>query len=128
MDRGTVFFIGRVEEVVGYKTKIKIYDEYREGLEGLEEHNKIIIIFWFHKNDNLKGRSILKVFPRGDKKRKMRGVFATRSPMRPNPIGITIVDLLKVEKDHIVVKNLDALPGSPIIDIKPAKKGEIEKI
>ena len=128
MDRGTVFFIGRVDEVKGKLSKITIFNEFLPGLHGLKVGEKIIILYWFHKRDNLKERNVLMVHPKGDPRNPMRGVFSTRSPSRPNPIGLTIVEIEEIKENTITVRGLDALPGSPIIDIKPAKENEIKKI
>ena len=128
MDRGTIFFIGRVEEVKGEISKITIFNEFLQGIEGLKKGEKIIVLYWFHKRDNLKERNVLRVHPRGDPKNPPRGVFSTRSPSRPNPIGLTIVKIEEIKENTLIVRGLDALPGSPIIDIKPAKENEIKKI
>ncbi|MGQ4892708.1 MAG: tRNA (N6-threonylcarbamoyladenosine(37)-N6)-methyltransferase TrmO [Candidatus Njordarchaeia archaeon] len=121
---GVVFFIGIVEEVNGEISKIKIYEEYKDGLEGIENYKKILILYWFHKRDDYRNRQTLKVHPKGDKTSPMRGVFATRSPSRPNPIGVTPVELVGIEGNILYVKGLDAYPGSPIVDIKPIKRKE----
>jgi len=90
-----------------------------DGLDGLKEHSHAFIIFWFHKNDNLRNRKILKVRPKKREDMPLVGVFATRSPVRPNPIGLTLVEIVDVRNNLIIVKNLDAFPGTPILDIKP---------
>jgi len=97
--------------------KITVYPEYAEGLDGIEELDYIYILYWMNRlseND----RKILKVHPRGDVNKPLRGVFSLRSPMRPNPIGLTRVKLVKREGNILYVKGLDALPESPVIDIK----------
>lgn len=83
-----------------------------QALEDLEGFTKIWLIYWFHKNSHWKPKVIT---PRGSK----RGVFATRSPHRPNPIGISAVDLLAVEGRTIHVGKCDLLDSTPILDIKP---------
>ncbi len=128
MDRGTVFFIGRVEEVKGEISKIIIFNEFSQGLEGLKKGDRILVLYWFHKRDNLKERNVLKVHPRGNPNNPPRGIFSTRSPSRPNPIGLTAVIIEDIKGNTLIVRGLDALPGSPIIDIKPAKESEIKKI
>ena len=97
--------------------KIMVYPEYAEGLDGIEELDYIYVLYWMNRlseND----RKILKVHPRGDVNKPLRGVFSLRSPMRPNPIGLTRVKLLKRKGNILYVKGLDALPKSPVIDIK----------
>ncbi len=108
---------------VAYKTdenkvmRIEIYAEYVEALEGIEKLSYIDVLYWMHKLTE-KDRRKLKVHPRGDLSKPLTGVFATRSPMRPNPIGLTRVRLLRRERNVLFVEGLDALDGSPIIDIK----------
>jgi len=79
----------------------------------------LIILYWIHLRDNEKERSVLQVIPRGRANGVKVGVFACRSPSRPNPIGLCVVKLMKVEDCVLTVKGLDAFKGSPIIDIKP---------
>ncbi|HOO53777.1 MAG TPA: tRNA (N6-threonylcarbamoyladenosine(37)-N6)-methyltransferase TrmO [Methanothrix sp.] len=73
----------------------------------------LILLYWLDRAD----RSMLKAFPPYD--RKEHGVFATRSPNRPNPIGVGIVELLEVSGGKLKVRGLDAMEGTPLIDIKP---------
>lgn len=86
-----------------------------EGLEGLSVGQEIIILTWFH----LSSRDILKLHPRWDKNNPLTGVFSTRSPDRPNPIGLHPVTILKISGNRIQVSNLEAVNGTPVIDIKP---------
>ena len=86
-----------------------------EGLEGIAAGNEIILITWFHKAR----RDILKVHPRGDKNRPLTGVFATRSPDRPNPLGLHRVTVLEVTGNRLRVRPIEAVDGTPVIDIKP---------
>jgi L-fuculose-phosphate aldolase len=87
-----------------------------EGLQGLAPGSKVLVIFNFHLAE---GYELLQ-HPRGDKSRPRRGVFALRSPYRPNRIGITEVELLTIENNILGVRGLDALNGTPVLDIKPA--------
>ena len=80
----------------------------------MEEGNKIVILYWMH----LAERDMLQVHPRGDRTRPMRGVFSTRSPQRPNPISIQTVEVTRVRGTVIDVVGLDAVDGTPLIDIK----------
>ncbi|ADP76913.1 protein of unknown function UPF0066 [Methanothermus fervidus DSM 2088] len=89
------------------KSIIKIFKKYRDGLKGIEKYKYLIVLYWMDRGN----RDVLVV--------KRGGVFATRSPDRPNPIGMCLVKLEKVEGNKLIVKWLDALNGSPIIDIKP---------
>ncbi len=87
-----------------------------EGLQGVTPGSMVLVIFNFHLAE---GYELLQ-HPRGDKSRPKRGVFALRSPYRPNHIGITEVELLAVEKNVLSVRGLDAINGTPVLDIKPA--------
>ena len=88
-----------------------------EGLQGVEPGQRIEVVFVFHRSD---GYDLMQ-HPRGDRDRPCRGVFALRSPSRPNPIGVTTVDLLAIEGNVLVVRGLDALDGTPVLDLKPAQ-------
>jgi tRNA-Thr(GGU) m(6)t(6)A37 methyltransferase TsaA len=86
------------------------------GLTGLNVGDKVLVVFYFHQS---KGYDLLQ-HPRGDQSRSKRGVFTLRSPKRPNPIGISEVELLEVKDNILTVRGLDALNGSPVLDLKPA--------
>jgi tRNA-Thr(GGU) m(6)t(6)A37 methyltransferase TsaA len=93
---------------------LEIFPEHAEGLDGLEPGASLIVLFAFHKA----GYSHLKVTPPGET--EPRGVFASRSPHRPNPIGMTVVRLTAREGNVLKVTGLDMVEGTPILDIKPA--------
>jgi tRNA (adenine37-N6)-methyltransferase len=116
---GVVNFIGIVEKVEGDLSTILIHPKYALGLDGLDAYKRLIIIYWLHKGDNPTQRSTLRVIPRRHGATEERGVFSTHSPHRPNPIGLTIIDLVKIEGNRLTVEGLDAFEGSPIVDIKP---------
>ncbi|RLE08424.1 tRNA (N6-threonylcarbamoyladenosine(37)-N6)-methyltransferase TrmO [Candidatus Aerophobetes bacterium] len=97
--------------------RIEIYPRYAKGLDGIERLKKIYVLYWMHRL-NEEDRKTLRAHPRGNKASPLTGVFALRSPMRPNPIGLTCVELVKRENNNLFVKGLDALDGSPVIDIK----------
>jgi tRNA-Thr(GGU) m(6)t(6)A37 methyltransferase TsaA len=86
-----------------------------EGLEGIAAGNEIVLITWFHKAH----RDILKLHPRRDKNIPLTGVFATRSPDRPNPLGLHRVTVLEIDGNRLKVGPLEAIEGTPIVDIKP---------
>ncbi len=117
-NKGEVKFIGVVESS-GELSRVKIFPEFCVGLEGLNNFSHITILYWFHLRDNEKERRTLRVVPRRHTRNVKVGVFACRSPSRPNPIGLCVAKLAKVEDCILTVKGLDALEGSPIIDIKP---------
>ncbi len=95
---------------------IEVNPAVAEGLEGILAGDEIILITWFHKAS----REILKVHPRWDKTLPLTGVFATRSPDRPNPLGLHRVKALEVAENKIKVGPLEAIDGTPVVDIKPA--------
>jgi len=103
---------------------IKILPGLQAGLEGIEHFETLWILFWLH-NLPEETRHVLLVHPRGDRSKPLRGVFATHSPIRPNPIGISQVTLIKKDANRLLVQGLDAHIGSPVIDIKSGqRKGE----
>ncbi len=103
---------------------IEVFEEHLEALKGIEENSHVVIFFWLHESD----RSVKQVYPMGDESNPLTGVFATRAPVRPNPIGSTVCRLEKREGDELYVKGLDALDDTPVIDIKPyTSKFKIEE-
>jgi tRNA-Thr(GGU) m(6)t(6)A37 methyltransferase TsaA len=86
-----------------------------EGLDGIEAGDKIIVITWFHQAQ----RDILKLHPRGDETIPLTGVFATRSPDRPNPLGLHRVTVLEIDGNSLKVGPIEAIDGTPVVDIKP---------
>ncbi|MFW9987548.1 MAG: tRNA (N6-threonylcarbamoyladenosine(37)-N6)-methyltransferase TrmO [Candidatus Odinarchaeota archaeon] len=99
-------------------SEIIINEEYIECLDGIEDFSHLVIIYWTHKTPE-EARQIKKVHPAGQKKMPIKGIFATRSPVRPNPIGIISVKLIERNKNILIVEGLDAINKTPIIDIKP---------
>jgi tRNA-Thr(GGU) m(6)t(6)A37 methyltransferase TsaA len=95
---------------------IEVAPEYRAGLAGLSPGDAALVFTWLHLAD----RDVLTVHPRGDLARPEVGVFATRSPSRPNPIGLHLVRIARVTPDgHVEVDALEAVDGTPVLDIKP---------
>ena len=111
----------------GTAAEIVVFPEYAEGLEGIEGRvrgtagtgGKIIVVCWMHLAD----RERRKVHPRGQEDRPERGVFATRSPHRPNPVSLHTVELIGIEGTVLRVRGMDAIDGTPVIDIKPHSPG-----
>ena len=116
--KGELRFIGVVESS-GELSMVKIFPEFCVGLQGLNNFSHITILYWFHLRDNEEERRTLQVVPRRHLGAPQVGVFASRSPSRPNPLGLCVVELVKIQDCTLVVRGLDALEGSPIIDIKP---------
>ena len=98
---------------------IEIHEDFSDGLVGLEQFSHIVVLTWFHKNDTPENREILKVHPRGDKSNPLTGVFATRSPVRPNLISLNTCKMLGIHDNIIQIEDIDAFDGTPVIDIKP---------
>jgi tRNA-Thr(GGU) m(6)t(6)A37 methyltransferase TsaA len=103
----------------GDKTRLVINEAYKDGLLGLEGFSHVYVYFWFDKNDTHDKRAILRVHPMGNQSNPLTGVFATRSPVRPNLIGMTLVKVLAVSGSTVEVDWIDALDNTPIVDIKP---------
>jgi tRNA (adenine37-N6)-methyltransferase len=99
-------------------SQIILRDELVEALDGVDGFSHLFVLFWLHEVSNQQ-RMIMKVHPRGRMDMPLLGVFATRTNLRPNPIGLTLVELLKVEGNTLTVRGLDAFDGTPILDIKP---------
>ena len=118
-DKGVLKFIGVTEKVDGEVAKVRIFPEFREGLAGLSGYSHIIILYWLHLRDNDENRRILRVIPKKHSGAPEIGVFACRSPSRPNPIGFCVSELLRIEDCTLIVRELDAIEGTPIVDIKP---------
>ena len=97
----------------GIEGTVDVYPEFREGLSDLEGFSHIILLYYFHRSEGFK----LRVVPFLDI--RPRGLFATRAPRRPNPIGVSVVRLLGVEDGILRIENVDILDGTPLLDIKP---------
>jgi len=95
-----------------------IDERYREGLTGITAGNRIVVIFYFHKSKRFTPEYLTQ-YPHGDVSRGKRGVFDIASPVRPNPIGMSILTVIDINDTVISVKGLDMLDGTPILDIKP---------
>jgi len=110
--------IGQVERE-GESVHLRIFDQYRDGLLGLDGYSHIFVLYWFDRNDTPDKRRILRVHPRGNQANPLTGVFACRSPARPNLVGLTLCKVLSVADGMVRVDKIDAIDGSPIVDIKP---------
>jgi len=118
--------IGRVERDEGGRgsspeslsarpARILLDPSLTDGLLGLEPGSDVVVLYYLHCSTGYE----LQVHPRGNPDRPLRGVFATRSPRRPNPIGVTTARVRRIEGNVIEVVGLDALDGSPVLDLKP---------
>lgn len=86
-----------------------------EALEGIRPGDEVIVLTWLDRAS----RDVLRVHPRSDPSRPEQGVFATRSPDRPNPIGLHPVEVVSIDGNRVLVRNLEAVDGTPIVDLKP---------
>jgi len=92
---------------------VEVYKEYAEGLKDLDGFSHIILLYVFHKSTGYE----LQVRPFLDN--KLHGLFSTRAPRRPNPVGLTVVKLKSVEENKLHIQGVDILDGTPLLDIKP---------
>lgn len=118
--------IGRVENEVQHgerviweeiDSRVLIDERWVEGLEGLAEFSHVVVLFWLDRPRDVE--TPLKVHPEAKEELPPVGLFATRTPHRPNPIGMTTVQLLRAEGNTLHVRGLDAFDGTPVLDIKP---------
>jgi tRNA-Thr(GGU) m(6)t(6)A37 methyltransferase TsaA len=101
----------------GVRSDIILREELSPMLEGIDGYSHIIVVFAFHRVPEQERRD--RVQPRGDARVPEQGVLATRSQLRPNPIGVAVVPLMKRRKNILRVEGLDAIDGTPVLDIKP---------
>lgn len=94
---------------------LELNPEYAEGLDRMQVGDEIIILTWLHQAR----RDVLKVHPRGNNANPLTGVFSTRSPDRPNPIGLHRVKVLAINADRLQIGPIEAIDGTPVVDIKP---------
>jgi len=102
----------------GISGKLVVDEQYRDALLGLEKGRRIVIVYWMHLAD----RDIQQVHPRHDLALPLRGVFSLRSPQRPNPLSVSTVEITGIEGTVIDVVGLDAVDGTPLLDIKGVMK------
>lgn len=102
-------------------SEIEVFQEFEQGLQDIEGFSHIVVIYWFHKSQAYE----LLVKPPGE--HSLHGVFSTRSPRRPCPLGLTVVELVARDGNKLKVKGLDAVDDTPLLDIKPYIPSEHEK-
>jgi tRNA-Thr(GGU) m(6)t(6)A37 methyltransferase TsaA len=93
---------------------LEMFPEYLKGLHRIKAGDEIIVITWLHRAD----RDVLQVHPRGDSSNPLTGVFLTRSPDRPNPLGLHRVKVLEINSNHLHIGPMEAIDGTPVVDIK----------
>lgn len=94
---------------------LEIFPAYAGGLDRMQPGDELIVITWFHKAD----REVLKTHPRNNPANPLTGVFLTRSPDRPNPLGLHRVRVLEIAGTRLVIGPMEAIDGTPVVDIKP---------
>lgn len=102
---------------------IEIKAEFEPALQGIDSGDEVLVLTWLDRAD----RGVLTVHPRGDRSRPETGVFATRSPDRPNPIGLHRVRVVSVDGRRLAVEDLEAIDGTPVLDLKPVLGGVGER-
>jgi len=113
----------RDEQRRGEPAVLEFNESCAAALEGLEAGDDVLVLYWMHALADHE-RTVLRVHPQGNLSLKKRGVFATRSPARPNPIGASRVRVVRIDASSLVVEGLDALDGSPVLDVKLERKAE----
>ena len=112
-----VSLIGWVRKAEG-RTTIEVERRYQPALLGVGELDEIWVLYWFDRNDNPEDRSVLQVHPRRNPDNPLRGVFATRAPVRPNLIALSRCRVLSVKDNVVEIDGIDAFADSPVLDIK----------
>jgi tRNA-Thr(GGU) m(6)t(6)A37 methyltransferase TsaA len=117
MESFQIFPVGIVKKT-DTTVGIEIFDDFTDGLLGLDGFSHVTVLFWFDQNDTPEKRRVLQVHPRNNPGNPLTGVFATHSPQRPNLIGLTVCKIISIHGSLIEIEDIDALDGSPVIDLK----------
>lgn len=110
-----LFPIGKVEKQ-GQGVRLRIFDEYIDGLLGLEGWSHVNVFYWLDQNDTPQQRRLLRVHPHGDKQNPLTGVFACRAPVRPNLIAFSVCRIISIQGNLITLDGLDAFDATPVLD------------
>lgn len=114
--------IGRIERQ-GKQTFIRLETRYQDGLLGIDQWSHVWVFYWFDRNDTIETRAVLRVHPRGNRENPLTGVFATRSPMRPNLIALSLCRVISIKGTVLEIESIDAFDQTPVIDLKPHISG-----
>ena len=114
----TLESIGSVQKS-GEHTRLVLDKSFESGLLGLEDFSHVWVFWWFDQNDTPEERATLQVHPRGNKNNPLTGVFATRSPARPNLIAMSLCRILSIKDNVVEIETIDAYAGTPVLDLKP---------
>ncbi|MGD0114993.1 MAG: tRNA (N6-threonylcarbamoyladenosine(37)-N6)-methyltransferase TrmO [Dehalococcoidia bacterium] len=108
----------RRQEWTNVSSDIILRKELTDALNGIESYSHVVVVFYLHRvSDEERGRT--ECHPRGDERYPLQGVLATRTQHRPNPVGVSVVPLVKRRRNVLRVRGLDAINGTPILDVKP---------
>ena len=125
MESFRIIPVGKVRKT-DTAASIEIFSDYSDALLGLDGFSHILVFYWFDQNDTAEKRRVLQVHPRKDPSNPLSGVFATHSPQRPNLIALTVSKIISIQDNIIEIEDIDALDGSPVIDIKCYIPGSVE--
>jgi len=100
------------------RVALEVFPQYHDALLGIEEFSHIHVFYWFHRNDSTEKRGILRVHPRKNSSNPLTGVFATHAPVRPNLIAFSLCRIIAIDGGRIRIADIDAVDGTPLIDIK----------
>ena len=114
----TLESIGSVQKS-GEHTRLVLDKSLEPGLLGLEDFSHVWVFWWFDQNDTPEERATLQVHPRGNKNKPLTGVFATRSPARPNLVALSLCRILSIKDNVVEIDTIDAHAGTPVLDLKP---------
>ena len=101
------------------RTLVVLDKKYEPGLLGIDGYSHAYVFWWFDRNDTPEKRAVLQVHPMGNRDNPLTGVFATRSPVRPNLVALTLCKILSVKENVVELEKIDAFDGTAVIDIKP---------
>jgi len=118
-----LFPVGYVDKQDEGKTFLRLEARHRDGLLGLEQWSHIWVFYWFDRNNTAEKRAVLQVHPRGNPDNPLTGVFATRSPMRPNLIALSLCRVISINGSVIEIESIDAFDETPVVDVKPYIRG-----
>ena len=114
----TVWPIGTVDKSED-AVRLRVFEQYADALKGLGDFSHVCVLWWFHQNDTPENRAILQVRPRRNPNNPLTGVFACRSPYRPNLIALDVCRILAIEGTTVHIDKIMAFDGTPILDLKP---------
>jgi len=118
----TLHPVGKVEKKGG-KAAVVVAPEFADALLQLDRYSHVWVFYWFDRNDTPEKRAVLRVHPRGNRENPLTGVFACRSPFRPNLLALSLCKIRSVEGNRVELEDIDAFDGTPVLDLKPYVPG-----